>query len=78
MNRDVSQLVKHRNINSQDTQEARVGEVISLDECRQCLGEFQLSDEKILAIRNNLVGIIDSLLNSYIEDKEHSHGTGIH
>jgi len=45
-------------------------EIISLEECKKYIGEFQLSDERILEIRNNMVGIIDSILNAYIENFE--------
>lgn len=42
-------------------------EILSLPECRKYLDEPALSDEKILDIKNNLVGIVNSVINYYIE-----------
>ena len=43
-------------------------EVMSLEECKEYLGKYNLSDERILEIRNNLVGIVDHVLNAYLND----------
>lgn len=42
-------------------------DLISGEECRKYLKQYDLSDERILAIRNNLIAIVDSLFNSYLE-----------
>jgi hypothetical protein len=52
-------------------------DVITLDECKKYLEEYHLSDDRIMEIRNNLTGIVDSLLNAYIEQIENSDGHGI-
>jgi len=41
---------------------------ISLEECKIYLSKFNLSDEKILEIRNYLNGIIDKSLNAYLDE----------
>ncbi len=42
--------------------------IISNEECRKYLGKYNLTDERILAIKDNLIGIVDSILNAYLED----------
>jgi hypothetical protein len=41
--------------------------IIPLEECKKLLGDYNLSDQRILNIRNNLIGIVDSVLNTYFE-----------
>lgn len=41
--------------------------IMSLEECKKLLGEYNLTDQRILDIRNNLIGIVDSVLNTYLE-----------
>ena len=43
-------------------------EIISIEECKKYLGKCNLTDERILAIKDNLIGIVDSILNSYLEE----------
>ena len=43
-------------------------EIVTLEECKQHLGKFNLSDERILEIRNNMVGIVDQILAAYINN----------
>ncbi|HEY1074256.1 MAG TPA: hypothetical protein VGE59_00950 [Patescibacteria group bacterium] len=43
-------------------------EIISLKECKQYVGEFQLSDQRIIEIRNNMIGIIDQVINAYLRN----------
>lgn len=50
------------------TQQPAVTEVISLEECKRFIGNFELSDKRILEIRNNLIGIVDSAINTYLEN----------
>ncbi len=40
----------------------------SLDECKKFLGKYNLSDEKILLIRNSIIAISDSVINCYIDE----------
>lgn len=42
--------------------------VISVEDCKKYLGKFELTDEKILEIRNYLIGIIDKSMSSYLDD----------
>lgn len=49
------------------TAEAKNGELITTQECKKYLGKFKLDDEKAEAIKDNLVGIVDSIINSYLE-----------
>ncbi len=42
--------------------------VISVEECKEYLGKFNLSDEKVAEIRNYLIGIIDKSINYYLDD----------
>lgn len=43
-------------------------EIISLDECKRYIGECGLTDPRILEIRNNMVGIVDRIINVYLEN----------
>ncbi len=45
-------------------------EIISLEECKQYMDKFQLSDERILEIRNNMVGIVDRIFTAYLKNFE--------
>jgi len=45
-------------------------DIVSLEECREYLGDFELTDERILEIRNNMIGIVDRIINCYLEDFE--------
>jgi len=48
--------------------DARVPDVITIDECKKYLGKFNLDDSKLLEIKNYLQGIIDKSINSYLEE----------
>lgn len=43
-------------------------EVITVEECKQYIGKYELSDERISTIKNNLIGIVDTVLNTYLEE----------
>lgn len=43
-------------------------DIITNEECKKCLGKYDLTDQRILVIKDNLIGIVDSLINSYLED----------
>ena len=46
-----------------------IGEtIISVEECKKYLGDFELSDENAKDIKNNLVGIVNSVISIYLED----------
>lgn len=44
------------------------GELVSFDECKNKLDKFNLSDEEIQRIRNGLIGITNSVINSYLDE----------
>lgn len=52
------------------TQEVPSDELISLEECKGFVGGFSLPDERVLLLRNSMIGIINSLLNAYLENFE--------
>lgn len=43
-------------------------EVISVEECKNIVGGFELSDEKILELRNYVIAIANGAMNIYLED----------
>ncbi len=43
-------------------------EIISIEECKGYFSGSNLPNEKIKSIRNNLVGVVDSIINAYLED----------
>jgi hypothetical protein len=54
--------------NSKDNSPSFNNEIISTEECKQYFGKFELSDQRIADIKNNLVGIVDSIINSYLDN----------
>ena len=54
-------------------QEIPSDELISLEECKKFLGEFNLPDERVLVVRNSVIGLVNTALNVYIENFD-SHG----
>ena len=44
--------------------------IITTKECQGYLEKYGLDDQRITTFRNSLVGIVDSILNSYIEEFE--------
>lgn len=54
--------------NSKDNNSSFDNEVITIEECKQYFGKFELSDQRITDIKNNLVGIVDSVINSYLDN----------
>jgi hypothetical protein len=69
MKKHSAKPVKRRNLDLCDSNE----ELITLEECRKLVGTLPLSDERILAIRNGVIGIVNSVLNAYLERFE-EHG----
>ncbi len=43
-------------------------ELLSIEECKKQLKKYNLSDEQILQLKNGLIGIVDSIINSYINE----------
>lgn len=43
-------------------------EVITSEECKSYLRRYELSDQSISRIKDNLIGIVDSIFNSYLEE----------
>jgi hypothetical protein len=43
-------------------------EIISIEECKSYLGKYKLSDERILNIKDSLIGMVDGIFNTYLED----------
>jgi len=43
-------------------------EIISIEECKKHLQKFHLSDERIREMRNSLIGIVDGVINSYLDN----------
>jgi len=42
-------------------------EIITLKECKEYCKNYDLSDKRIKEIGNNLVGLVDKVINSYLE-----------
>jgi hypothetical protein len=49
------------------TQKPVLNDIISVAECKEYLGNCELTDNKVNDIKNNLIGIIDSVINSYLD-----------
>lgn len=41
---------------------------ISIEDCRKILQNYDLTDEQLSLIRNSIIGIADSVINSYIDE----------
>ena len=44
--------------------------VISIDECKKYLSKYNLSDTQIANLRNCIIGIADSVINTYLDEFE--------
>ena len=47
--------------------EVEDGEIISIKECKKYLAKYDLTDQRIVKIKDSLIGIVDSIFNSYLE-----------
>ena len=47
--------------------EVEDGEIISIKECKKYLSKYNLSDQRITKIKDGLIGVVDSIFNSYLE-----------
>ena len=43
--------------------------LLTIQECRQCLGETDLTDTQILELRDNLCVLIDKTVDAYFDKK---------
>jgi len=43
-------------------------DLVSIDECKKYLDKYDLSDEQILQLKNGLIGIVESIINSYLDE----------
>ena len=50
------------------TQKSVPNDIISVAECKEYLGNQELPDKKVTDIKNNLIGIVNSVINSYLDD----------
>lgn len=37
-------------------------------ECEICLKKYQLTDEQLSKLKNGLIGIVDSIINTYLDE----------
>jgi len=66
---DLGSLGKNRSILANlAVQGERGDDLISVSECKKLLAEFELADEQILAIRNCVIGISNTIINSYVDE----------
>lgn len=71
MNIDTIQPAKQQKTTLLRTpKKASSQEIISLKECKPYIGNFDLSDQRIIEIRNNMIGIIDHVINAYLKNVE--------
>lgn len=50
------------------THKSSDSEVMSTKECKQYFEKFELTDKRITDIKNNLIGIVNKIINSYFDD----------
>jgi len=58
---------KRKTANSYCTNESAGDEIISLDECKTYFVKYELSDQRITDIRNSVIGLVDGIINSYLD-----------
>ena len=61
------QFNNSKTINLSSAHNQTIEEIVSIEECRQYVAKFNLSDQKIYEIRNILIGIANKTINSYLE-----------
>ena len=62
------QLDNTKTTNLSSTHNQTIDEMVSIEECRQYVAKFNLSDQKIYQIRNILMGIANKTISSYLEN----------
>ena len=50
------------------TSKNTVDEIVSFEECKKYFDKYNLDDQRIVEIKNNLVGIVDKIMNSYMDN----------
>lgn len=50
------------------TEAKEPSELVSLEECKRQLAKYNLSDEQVSQLKNSLIGIVDSIINSYLDE----------
>lgn len=53
---------------SSPTRTEQLDDIISLQEIQKSFKRFNLTDEQLLILRNNLIGTVNSVLNAYLND----------
>lgn len=43
-------------------------EIISIQECQNYLKKYNLSDQRVTTIKDSLIGIVNSAIDSYLEE----------
>jgi hypothetical protein len=54
--------------NTLSTPKSATNEVVSFEECKKYFDKYNLDDQRITEIKNNLVGIVDKIMNSYLDN----------
>lgn len=50
------------------TEAKEPSKLVSLEECKQQLAKYNLSDEQVIQLKNGLIGIVDSIINLYLDE----------
>jgi hypothetical protein len=62
------QLISSETTNVLGTTKNTINEIVSFDECKKHFEKYELDDQRVIDIKNNLVGIVNTIINSYLED----------
>jgi len=62
------QLISSQSTNVLGTTKNTVDEIVSFDECKKHFEKYDLDDKRVIDIKNNLVGIVNTIIDSYLED----------
>lgn len=68
MESSKAKTVKSKSDTLSLTRKPGVNEAISIEETKQYFVKYQLPDERIADIKNNLIGIVDTVINNYLEN----------
>lgn len=63
-----SKAISHERTSLSCSRKSSDGEVMSIEECKKYIGKYDLSDQRITTIRDNLVGIVDRIMDSYLDN----------
>lgn len=59
---------KSRHVESRSNCGQPFQDVISIEECKKIVSAFELSDEKVMQLRNYIIGITNSTMDIYLEE----------